>query len=59
MSTRVYTLPIEQTEWRIPGYGAETIFNWDYDSSRDKLLTLYEKGKTNQWNSNKIGRAHV
>jgi hypothetical protein len=52
MSTRVYTLPVEQTQWHIPGYGAETIFNWEYDEGRDKLLTLYEKGKNNQWNSN-------
>src|SRR5215510_313227 len=52
MSSRVYTLPVEQTQWHIPGYGAETIFNWTYDEGRDKLLTLYEKGKEKQWNSN-------
>jgi hypothetical protein len=52
MTTRIYTLPVEQTQWHIPGYGAETIFNWEYDEGRDKLLTLYEKGKNNQWNSN-------
>src|SRR5215813_6239974 len=52
MSSRVYTLPVEQTQWHIPGYGAETIFNWTYDEGRDKLLTLYEKGKDKQWNSN-------
>ncbi len=47
MSKRVYTLPVEQTQRHIPGYGAETIFNWEYDEGRDKLLTLYEKGKNN------------
>jgi len=52
MRSRVYTLPVEQTQWHIPGYGAETIFNWTYDEGRDKLLTLYEKGKDKQWNSN-------
>ena len=52
MSSRVYTLPVEQTQWHIPGYGAETIFNWAYDEGRDKLLTLYEKGKEKQWNAN-------
>jgi hypothetical protein len=31
MSTRVYTLPVGQTQWHIPGYGAQTIFNWEYD----------------------------
>lgn len=51
MSTRHYALPIEQTQWKIPGYGAETVFNWEYDEGRDKLLTLYEKGKNNQWNA--------
>ena len=51
MSTRHYTLPIEQTQWQIPGYGAATVFNWEYDEGRDKLLTLYEKGKNNQWNA--------
>jgi hypothetical protein len=50
MSTRVYTLPIEQTEWHVAG-GAETVFNWEYDEGRDRLLNLYEKGKTKQWNS--------
>ncbi|MFN0121451.1 MAG: ferritin-like domain-containing protein [Blastocatellia bacterium] len=51
MSTRYYTLPVEQTQWRIPGSEAQTIFNWEYDEGRDKLLTLYEKGKNNQWNA--------
>jgi hypothetical protein len=51
MSTRAYTLPLEQTQWHVPGCGAETIFNWEYDEGRDKLLHLYEKGKNNQWNA--------
>ena len=50
MTTRVYTLPVEQTRWNVPG-GAETVFNWEYDEGRDKLLNLYEKGKNKQWNS--------
>jgi hypothetical protein len=50
MSTRVYTLPVEQTRWNVPG-GAETVFNWEYDEGRDRLLNLYEKGKNKQWNS--------
>ena len=52
MSTRMYTLPVEQTQWHVPGVGSTTIFNWEYDEGRDKLLGLYEKGKTKQWNSN-------
>ena len=50
MSTRHYTLPIDQTQWEVPS-GSTTIFNWDYDDSRDQLLTLYEKGKEKQWNA--------
>lgn len=51
MSTRVYTLPVDQTRWHVPN-GAQTTFSWDYDEGRDKLLNLYEKGKTRQWNTN-------
>jgi hypothetical protein len=50
MSTRHYTLPIDQTKWEVPS-GNTTTFNWDYDDTRDRLLTLYEKGKEKQWNA--------
>ncbi len=50
MTTRVYTLPVEQTRWHVEG-GAQTVFTWEYDEGRDRLLNLYEKGKTKQWNS--------
>ena len=50
MSTRVYTLPVEQSRWQVAG-GGETVFTWEYDEGRDKLLNLYEKGKSRQWNS--------
>lgn len=52
MSTRMYTLPVDQTQWVVPSVGSATVFNWGYDESRDKLLNLYEKGKTKQWNAN-------
>lgn len=51
MSTRRYVLPVEQTKWNVPGGGAETVFNWEYDEGRDRLLGLYEKGKDKQWNA--------
>jgi hypothetical protein len=51
MSTRLYTLPIEQTQWSINGQN-KTVFNWEYDGYRDNLLNLYEKGKNKQWNAN-------
>ena len=50
MSTRSYTLPVEQTGWKVANSG-ETVFTWEYDEGRDKLLNLYEKGKNRQWNS--------
>ena len=50
MSTRTYTLPVEQTRWMVEG-GTQTVFTWDYDEGRDRLLALYEKGKNKQWNS--------
>ncbi len=53
MSTRMYTLPVEQTQWHVPTTGVTAVFNWEYDEGRDKLLTLYEKGKNNQWNATK------
>ena len=51
MSTRHYIHPVEQTEWKVKGNEAETVFTWDYDDGRDKLLSLYEKGKDKQWNA--------
>ncbi|MCA1832006.1 MAG: ferritin-like domain-containing protein [Actinomycetota bacterium] len=51
MSTqRIYTLPTDQTEWKIHG-SSEVVFNWEYDQFRDNLLTLYSKGKQRQWDS--------
>jgi hypothetical protein len=52
MSTRIYTHPVDQTQWEI-GSQAHTVFNWEYDETRDRLLNLYEKGKEKQWNTNK------
>ena len=50
MSTRFYALPVDQTQWAVSS-GATTIFNWEYDEGRDRLLNLYEKGKNKQWNA--------
>jgi len=52
VSTRIYTLPVDQTKWNVPTVGATTVFNWEYDEGRDRLLNLYEKGKNKQWNAN-------
>jgi 1,2-phenylacetyl-CoA epoxidase catalytic subunit len=50
MTTRRYTLPVDETKWEVAS-GNTTIFNWEYDETRDRLLTLYEKGKEKQWNA--------
>jgi P-aminobenzoate N-oxygenase AurF len=49
-SQRIYTLPVEQTQWKVNG-SSEIVFNWEYDEVRDNLLTLYSKGKQKQWDS--------
>lgn len=51
MTTRMYTLPVDQTKWDVPGIGATTVFDWAYDDGRERLLNLYEKGKAKQWNA--------
>ncbi|MBW3561871.1 MAG: ferritin-like domain-containing protein [Actinobacteria bacterium] len=51
MTTHRYALPVEATQWHIPGH-SEAVFNWEYDEGRDRLLNLYEKGKEKQWNAN-------
>ena len=50
MSLRRYTIPVGSDRWYVSGR-TETAFNWDYDSGRDRLLALYEKGKAKQWNA--------
>ena len=52
MSTRsIYTLPTEQTGWAL--HGNTTVqFAWEYGEARERLLTLYGKGKTKQWDAN-------
>jgi len=35
---------------RVVQNGADTIFTWDYERSREPLVRLYEKAKTSQWN---------
>jgi hypothetical protein len=39
-------------EWTFPMVG-DTRFTWDYDPGRERLLSLYQKGKDKQWDSTK------
>jgi hypothetical protein len=46
----MYALPVDQTQWRIPS-GDTTVFDWEYDEGRDRMLSLYERGKQKQWDA--------
>jgi hypothetical protein len=50
MSTRIYALPVHETGWKLPS-GSTTAFDWEYDEGRDRLLSLYDKGKRRQWDA--------
>ena len=49
-TTYRYQIPVEQTQWKFEGR-ADTAFTWEYDDGREKLLSLYEKGKKQQWDA--------
>jgi hypothetical protein len=49
MST-IYELPLTEKEFSVPGT-FDTVFNWEYDEMRGRLVTLYQKGKQKQWDS--------
>jgi hypothetical protein len=38
--------------WSVPMAG-ETRFSWEYDSGRERLLALYQKGKDQQWDASR------
>jgi len=45
--------PVEPgTTWDVPAAGAAR-FSWEYDEGRDRLLSLYQKGKDKQWDAQK------
>ena len=49
MSTHeLYTIPAEHATWDVEMQGASR-FTWEYDDARDRLLSLYQKGKDKQW----------
>lgn len=50
MKTLSSTDPLDGSRWSIPSTGA-TVFQWNYDGGRSRLLALYEKGKTKQWDA--------
>src|SRR3954469_17334765 len=47
-----YTRPVGHDTWDLAMAG-DTRFTWEYDDGRDKLLSLYQKGKDKQWDAQK------
>ncbi len=51
MSTHeLYTIAAEHRTWDVAATGAAR-FTWEYDDGRDRLLSLYQKGKDKQWDA--------
>ena len=46
-----YAIPTREESWNVPGQ-FDTVFQWEYENGRERLLSLYEKGKEQQWNTN-------
>jgi hypothetical protein len=46
-----YTTPLSEGTWTVGG-SFDTIFNWEYETDRERLLALYAKGKQKQWDGN-------
>jgi hypothetical protein len=48
----MYSSPVASGTWDVPAAGA-TRFSWEYDSGRQTLLDLYQRGKDKQWDAAK------
>ena len=47
----VYAVPTGTTGWELPGRRSTVAFNWQYDTGRQRMLNLYQKGKDKQWDT--------
>ncbi|REE97560.1 ferritin-like domain-containing protein [Thermomonospora umbrina] len=45
-----YVTAVPKDTWDVPT-AADTRFTWEYDDGRDRLLSLYQKGKDKQWDA--------
>jgi len=45
-----YVIPVEMRTWDVAASGAAR-FSWEYDGGRERLLSLYQKGKDKQWDA--------
>jgi len=48
----MYSSPVAAGTWDVPATGAAR-FSWEYDSGRQQLLDLYQRGKDKQWDATK------
>ena len=48
----MYASPVSRQTWDVPATGAAR-FSWEYDSGRQQLLDLYQRGKDKQWDAAK------
>ena len=48
----LYSSPVATGTWDVPASGAAR-FSWEYDSGRQQLLDLYQRGKDRQWDATK------
>ncbi|MFB4320031.1 ferritin-like domain-containing protein [Actinomadura sp. 21ATH] len=48
----LYSTPVPTDTWNVSMSG-DTRFTWEYDGGRDRLLSLYQKGKDKQWDAQK------
>jgi hypothetical protein len=54
MSTKDrYAIPVDVTTTADLPMTGDTRFSWEYDDGRDRLLSLYQKGKDKQWDAQK------
>lgn len=47
---RLSNWPIDPMTWDVPAKG-DARFTWQYDNGRERLLSLYQRGKDKQWDS--------
>ncbi|MEV5548353.1 ferritin-like domain-containing protein [Streptomyces sp. NPDC052309] len=50
MTSPAPTHPSSSGHWSVPA-GAASTFSWEYGDGRERLLTLYQRGKDRQWDA--------
>lgn len=45
-----YSQPLDEEEWHVK-QPLESVFRWEYDDGRKRMLNLYDQGKRRQWDA--------